>query len=1046
MLCPACQSETLPEDGVCRSCGMRFSAVCSNCQHPNLETARFCGACGERLKQAQPVGERKVVTVLFADIVGSTELIGDNDPELALDRLPPALERMGSAAQQYHGTIMRSMGDGLMVIFGVPHAQEDHALCACQAALAMVQSSRDNGIVLRVGIHSGEIVAGVLDKFTKEQGVYGAAVHLASRLEHMAQPGDICVTESTYKLVQASCDGRALGHQDVKGFPRPIAVYRLVGMKPARAPFRDAVVGAYRGRDAELAVLHDSFAGAERGEGKAIGISAPPGLGKSRLCFEFARRIARDRLVPVQEARASPYDHSGPLQPLLDFFRNFFRITSTDDAETARAKIAARIEAAVPHLMDDVALLTDFLGIRDTRAPAPAMDPKVRHARLINLVASLVRDGTRTPSVIIIEDIHWLDEASIEFVSALVNIAHISRALIILTYRPTYQAPWTDGSGFRELRLDELRDEDVSALTRDLVGDHSSTAAIRDSIVERSGGNPFFAEELIRSLVDSGELDGRPGHYEAFGELPTETLPATVQAVICARIDRLGPTDKEVLQVGATIGREFPLPVLAEVTRAHAPNLSDILGRLLDVELIENMPGEIGQERFAFRHPLIQEVAYAMQLRTRRVELHAAVARALERFHHNQLSEYADPIAHHFEAARDFGPAAAYTARAAVWIGTTNSRLAMKAWSKVRLLVQSLPRSVETDQLRMHASGQIVSLGWREGMSPEEAKPLHTEALDMARQLKDYVSEVLILAGYGRIMACTGSADEYVAQLLHAIEVCADPSIRTILQVFLCQAYGYAGKLREALAAGETALKQVASIEKSHEAQLGFNVERWVESLHARLLVRTGSFDVARKSVAKLVASEGGHPDPAVLFIPHHAGVEMAWLTQDEKLADLHSLRIDEIARRNNTPYVAVYASVCRGLALSLSGDHVAAIQKLESAIRLAREAFAGLEYESDMLAFLAEIHLKSNSLATAFGAAEQGIAVARERRARLAECRSTLVLAQVVNADGVRYPQYQLSELLARARHLIEETGARPYESLFPVAQSPAASCGQEA
>ena len=319
--------------------------------------------------------------MLFADIVGSTELIGDNDPELALDRLSPALERMGSAVQKYDGTIMRTMGDGLMVIFGVPLAQEDHALRACRAALAMVQSSRDNGIALRVGIHSGEIVAGVPDKFTKEQGVYGAAVHLASRLEHMAQPGDICVTESTYKLVQASCEGRALGYQDVKGFPRPIGVYRLVGMKPARAPFRDAVVGAYRGRDAELAVLHDAFTGAQRGAGKAIGISAPPGLGKSRLCFEFAR-MARERLVPVQEARASPYDHSGPLQPLLEFFRNFFRIASTDDAEMACTKIAARIESAVPHLMDDVALLVQFLGIRDPHVQAPVMEPKARHARL----------------------------------------------------------------------------------------------------------------------------------------------------------------------------------------------------------------------------------------------------------------------------------------------------------------------------------------------------------------------------------------------------------------------------------------------------------------------------------------------------------------------------------------------------------------------------------------------------------------------------------------------------------------------------------------
>ncbi|MBR0899858.1 AAA family ATPase [Bradyrhizobium tropiciagri] len=989
------------------------------------------------------MGERKVVTVMFADIVGSTELIGDNDPELALDRLPPALARMGNAVRQFDGSIMRSMGDGLMVIFGVPHAQEDHALRACQAALAMVQSSRDNGIVLRVGIHSGEIVAGVPDKFTREQSVYGAAVHLASRLEHMAQPGDICFTESTFKLVQASCDARALGHQDVKGFPRQIGVYRLVGMKLSRAPFRDVVVGTYRGRDAELAVLQEAFAGAEHGAGKVIGISAPPGLGKSRLCFEFARSV-KERLVPVQEARASPYDHAGPLQPLLEFFRNFFRIVSSDDAETARAKVAARIESSVPHLMDDVAVLSDFLGIRDPQSPAPAMDPRSRHTRLVNLVASLVRDGTRTPSVIIIEDIHWLDEASIEFVSALVDVAHISRALIILTYRPTYRAPWQEGPGFHEIRLDELRSEDVSALIADMIGGHPSTAAISERIVERSGGNPFFAEELVRSLIDSSNLTGRPGEYEMSGQASPETLPATVQTVIGARIDRLAPGDKEVLLVGATIGREFPLSVLAEVTRSKHVDLVGILDRLSQVELIQEITSEIEHDRYAFRHPLIQEVAYAMQLRTRRVELHRAVAHALERFHHNQLGEYADLIAYHFESAKDFASAANYLARSASWIGTTNSRLGMKSWLKVRLLLQSLPRSPETDQLRMRASGHVLILGWREGISTEEAAPFFHEALVAARDLKDSLWEVLILAAFGRVSAGTGSADEYVAQLLHAIEVCEDPSIRTILQALLCQAYGYAGKLREAIAAAESALKHVASIDRSHEAPLGFGVERWVESLHARLLVRTGSFDVARERIAKLVASERGHLDPAVLFIPHHAGVEMAWLTQDEKLADLHSLRIEEIARRSDTPYVAVYASVCRGLALSLAGDHAAAIQMLESAIRLAREAFAGLEYESDILAFLAEIHLKSNNLAAALSAAEQGIAVARERRARLAECRSTLVLAHVVNADGLRYPQHRLTEVLARARLLIEETGASPYERLFPVVQS--SSCGQEA
>jgi class 3 adenylate cyclase len=1044
MLCPACQTETLADDRVCRSCGISFSVVCANCQHPNLGAARFCGACGERLEQPQALGERKVVTVLFADIVGSTELIGDKDPEHALDTLAPALERMGDAVNRFHGTIMRSMGDGLMVIFGVPHAQEDHALRASQAALEMVQTSRENGITLRVGLHSGEIVAGLPDKFTREQSVYGAAVHLASRLEHMAQPGDICVTESTFRLVQSHCDGRPLGHQDVKGFPRPVGVYRLVGMKASRTPFRDAVIGAYRGRDAELALLHEAFAGAERGNGRAIGISAPPGLGKSRLCFEFGK-VARGRLVPVLEARASPYDHSGPLQPLVEFFRTYFRITSADDPETARSKIASRIEAAVPDLMDDVAVLAEFLGIADRQSPPSTLDPKVRHARLINLVSSLVRDGTRTPSVIIIEDIHWLDEASIEFVSALVRVAPLSRALLILTYRSSFQAPWRDGQGFQEIRLEELRDEDVSALTRDLIGDHPSSHAICGRIVERSGGNPFFAEELIRSLVDSGELDGRPGHYTAMEGALAETLPATVQTVIGARIDRLLPADKEVLQIGATIGREFPVSVLAEVTRAAGDELAGILDRLSQVELVQGVTLENEQDRFAFRHPLIQEVAYAMQLRTRRLELHSAVAKALERFHHNQLSEYADLIAYHFEAARDLASAAIYTARSAEWIGTTNARLALKSWQKVHLLLQSQPRSPDTDRLRLKANHQILNSAWREGISAEEVAPFAREALDLVREMKDSVSEVLTLVTYGRISACTGSADDYVKQVLQAIDLshAAEPSVRTLLQVFLCQACGYAGKLREGLQASETALAHIGDIKKSHEALFGFSVERWVESLRARLLVRMGNFTAAAQSIVRLTSTEGDYPEPAVQFIPHLAGVELAWLTHDEKLAELHCIRIDEIATSSRIPYVAVYAAVCKALVLSLSGNHVAAIQKLESAIRLATEAYAGMEYHSEMLAFLAEIHLRSNSPTGAFQLAEQGIAVAMERNARLAECRCTIILVRVLGEGTMSHPNYRADDLVARARGLIEETGALPYESLLAAAQPSAASCG---
>ena len=345
----------------------------------------------------------------------------------------------------------------------------------------------------------------------------------------------------------------------------------------------------------------------------------------------------------------------------------------------------------------------------------------------------------------------------------------------------------------------------------------------------------------------------------------------------------------------------------------------------------------------------------------------------------------------------------------------------------------------------MTASGQIMNLGWREGISAEEVAPFAREAIDLAREMKEAFSEVLILAGYGRVSASTGSADEYVKQVLQAIERShsIDASLKTMLQVFLCQAYGYAGKLREALEAGDTALRHIGDIQKAHEAIVGFNVERWVASLRARLLVRMGNYAAAQESIAKLISNEKDHPDPAVQFIPHLAGVELAWLTQDRKLADFHSLRIDEIATSSGIPYVAVYAGACRGLALSLAGDHVAAIQKLETAIRLATEAFAGLEYESEMLAFLAEVHLRSNSPTAAFRVAERrhrGCEPTLLPGWRSAGPRSSWRMRQARAAFS--HPHYQAGELLARARRLIDETGALPYENLLAAAQ-PATAAG---
>ncbi len=1034
MRCPACHSEIGPDDKACTACGASFAA-CPICRGLNFETARFCSSCGERLERAAALGERKVVTVLFADIVGSTELIGDVDPEHALDHLPPAIARMGNAVNQLQGTIMRTMGDVLMVLFGVPHAQEDHAARACQAALTMLESSREHGIVLRIGIQSGEIIAGLTDEFTKEQSVYGAAVHLASRIENMAGPGDICITDSTYRFVQSFFEAQSLGRQDIRGFGRAIEVFKLLGVKTAATKFRESMAASYRGRATELALLRGAFAEASKGRGKVIGISAPPGLGKSRLCFEFTK-AERERLVPILEARASPYDHSGPLQPLIEFFRTYFRLTANDSPEIAQEKIASRIDSAVPEMRGDVPLLAEFLGVAGD-APALALDPKAKHARLLNFIRTLVRDGVRTPTIIVIEDIHWFDDASSELIATLIDAAPSSRALIVLTYRPTLKADWQSHPSFAEIRLGELSDAEIAGLVNDAMGDDQSIRPIASHIIERSGGSPFFAEELMRSLVDSGTLVGQPGHYTAPGEWHSEALPATVQSVVGARIDRLVPTDKTLLQIGATIGREFPLAVLQEVAGEAAQDLHASLARLSQLELIEQIAPTDASERYAFRHPLIQEVAYAMQLRARRVALHATVARAIERFHHNQLNEYAELIAHHCEAAKDFAGAATYAARAAEWIGTTNSRLAVKAWQKVRLLLQSLPSSRESNLLRMKAAEKILYLGWREGMSAQEAAPFAEEATALARDLGETASEVLVLAGYGRIIASTGSADTYVELVERALELSGStpPGAKALLQACLCQALGHAGKLREALKANTKVLENLDQIDQAHEAILGLNVERWIKGMRARLLIRSGDIASGESIVNELIMDESAHPDPTVQFIPHLAFVELAWLTGDPILAKRHASRIAEIAGGGTTPYVAVYAEACQGVALSLAGNHAAAIPLLEKALDLARQVYAGLNYEPEILAYLAEVHLHDGQTDKAIARAMEAIQVSTNRGARLTECRAVIALSRAHERSGA--PDAHVH--LARAHELIEETGASAYRSLIRNRQSAA-------
>src|ERR1700692_2533108 len=421
MRCPACAYENEAASRSCVACGISFAPVCAHCGRDFPETARFCAWCGEPRKPDGRVtdvpGERKQATVRFADIAGSTARIAGLDAEGAMNFLHPIVMVMARAVHRYEGTVLRTLGDGLKAAFGVPHAREGHAVLAFHAALAMRAAVAElpNAPPIRIGLHSGEVVSGKLDSGSSiEQDVTGLTVHLASRIEHEAPPGEICLSRDCQTLLRAYCDTETLGPRALKGIPDPVEIFRLIGLKPAvnSEHFRGASLMPMRGRASEFEALQRALTNTTPGSPRVIGISGPTGGGKSRLCFEFSE-WCRERQIRVLEARAQVHSRSTPLAPGVEALRAFFRIEPDMTAEVARTRIEQTLTMLALPVADHLAPLTDFLGCAEPTSRA--VDPATRRMRLRGSIGRIAKAAWSQPSALIIEDLHWLEEASPEF-------------------------------------------------------------------------------------------------------------------------------------------------------------------------------------------------------------------------------------------------------------------------------------------------------------------------------------------------------------------------------------------------------------------------------------------------------------------------------------------------------------------------------------------------------------------------------------------------------------------------------------------------------
>jgi class 3 adenylate cyclase/tetratricopeptide (TPR) repeat protein len=1055
MRCPKCRADNPDDNRFCQTCGARLVVHCRDCGRENQPRARFCGSCGSELELASrrsstPLdeleagsGELKHATVLFADIVSSTELVARLDPEQAMVRLKPAVDQMCHAVERYGGSVIQTLGDGIMALFGAPRSLEGHAFLACEAALTMRESIMrgEAGLAIRVGLHSGDVLADSSEANERHPGAHGFTLHLGSRVVQFAEPGGICLSEGCHRLVHPYYDFAPLGRRVLKGVPEPVPIYALTVAKPIANNQRlhRTYLGSFHGRTQELALLQRALRQAEDSNAAAIGIVGGTGVGKSRLCFEFAQ-WCYSRSIRVFEVHAQLHGHATPLQPVLEILRSlYFGTSPVDDAAMSRQRVKECLLQLGPTFVADLPIVWEFLGVSpdsDGRAQLPA---RIRRARLLEIMRHLVRQRGTNTSVIIINDMHWLDEASEDFISALVESVAGTRTMVVLNYRPSYECPWTGWEHFREIHLAELTPAEIEALVDELIGVDPSVQGIRRQVAERSGGNPFFAEELVRALAEAGSLVGPAGDYRLGIAQKTSVLPPTVHVAIADRIDHLDQFDKSVLQIAAIIGKRIPITVLERLARAPSAAVAEALRRLSGNGLLQAQRANDGTE-YAFRHPLFQEVAYATQTHARRRALHAAVAAAMEQQYVDGPAELAGLLAYHYEAAAQAIPAAQHTARAAKWIGATSTREAVRLWHKVIQLLQDQEPSPATDTLLIMANAQIAWLGWREGMTGSAAEPFIREAVRIARDTDDTMIPLLLFVEARISGASGGPADAYVDVVRNALSLINSQShiVRAAtLNASLSQAYGWAGLFDQALAANDTAMAALPGSRSDDDQFLGYSVKHWILSLRARILVRLGRAEEAAVCSSQILDMRPELVDPTVQFIAHLAYVEVAWSQNDAATAATHASRISVLAERHGSAYMRVYALASEGVAKALQRDFAPSMDCFARSLEVIRSTKVAMNYEADVLAGLADCLFRSTDYVRAVTTAREAIEVARARSARSPEIRALVTLGTALVATEGIARSADAESLFAQAEQLIALTGAAIYRHLLGEARN---------
>lgn len=1022
-------------------------------------------------------GERKQVTVLFVDIKDSQTLASQLDAESWHNLLDDFFEILNRCVHQFEGTVNQYTGDGIMALFGAPIAHEDHAQRAAYAALKIhrdIQPLQDQleqlyqlPLGIRLGLNSGEVIVGKIgDDLRMDYTAQGATVGLAARMESFANAGQICLSSTTAELISPNFRLKDLGSFSIKGESNRQSIYELKGVRTIRTRFESNhyQLTPFIGREETLNQLHQQFSLVIEGIEpiQSVSIVADAGLGKSRLAYEFAQQCNKRYNALYLEAHGATHGQHVPFLPIIELTRQYFNIQDNSSLKQAQKSIDTQLKKLrlfTPQASD---LIAKFVGLAPTNldlnhSQQLSQDGDINFSGLYKLFKHIATAGYDIePTVIVLDDLHLFDPASLKLITELTQTFEkgSARILLISNYRPLFTPEWAKHAWHKTVILEALDQTATETLLSKTLGSDTSITSTKQLIQERAAGNPLFIEAISNELVEAGYLTGKPGHYVQLKQLDNLKVPATVQALLNARIDRLNDTEKLLLQITSVIGKHAPDKILYKASGVSLRDFNKAVGSLISQQLLLRQK-LYPQAVYSFPHPLLQESVYQSLLREQRQKLHGFVADATINYY-KKNNEQAGNIAYHFDQAKQYSESIQWHRRAASWTRTRDISKAMQHWQSVYDLREYAPAD-QQGLFALEACARQLQLGSRRGMPPETAKKLYVTGLQLSKELQDRQFPVLLEMAMGSITAFTGSLNASQQHYRHAAQIAADDQQRIVAWIGLIQAMHTLGKNRQALAILDQALALTHNDPEVGAHLLGRSPLVSLLLLQAWIAVEQGKTEYCSKLLqrAKTLAKERGESEhiawyrciKAVLWLNHPDASNQ----QACEKATIHLVKATRIARQSGNRLIYILASTAECQTLLQQQQYADCLLAGQNLLAYIDDHHIGTAFKPRIYALLAHAELASQHLDQATEYAKLSLRRAEKSgtkgyaiEALLVSCAVRLAVIATMEASHINTSNtdektisnrqkkafLQVKNWLTTCESLIRETGLTTHQS----------------